>query len=343
MRVKMPASVSILIKILLFFIIFKIIDMTLGGALYYFKYFDKPDMHALMWRDFYSQENNSIDVLFLGSSHARFSFDSAYFDTELNAGTFNLSSSGQTPLVGYYALEEALKYQKPKVLVYEIYWRMLGASDNVTPAYFVFDYIKGYDTKAQMLAALIGERAFSSFFTETAIKTYKNRDGLIPAVNKVLNGELINKDVEASNNIEYTDFTYYKNGYFGSERVATPYKLSAGNPFKKAGLNFKWNQKQLEYMKKTLTLCKENNIKVIMVAAPVPKPTMDFLKDYDEAYGHIKSIADSFKIDFIDYNLINRQSGIFTDDMFYDSNHLNLKGARVLDRHFAPVIKKYLQ
>lgn len=86
----------------------------------------------------------------------------------------------------------------------------------------------------------------------------------------------------------------------------------------------------------------ENNIKVIMVAAPVPKPTLDLLNGYDEAYGHIKSIADIFKIDFLDYNLINRHSGIFTNDMFYDSNHLNTRGAGVLDRHIAPVIKKYL-
>ncbi|OPX42222.1 hypothetical protein CLHUN_38720 [Ruminiclostridium hungatei] len=342
MRAKLPLRASFILKIIVFLIIFKIIDMSVGGALYYYKYFDKPDMHELMWRDFYSHENNSIDVMFLGSSHARFAFDSGYFDRELNTKTFNLSSSGQTPLVGYYALKEALKYQKPKVLVYEVYWRMLGATDNVTPAYFVFDYIKGCATKVEMLAALSGEKTFSSFFMETAIKTYKNRDGLIPAVKKVLNGELINSDVEVGNNIEYTDFTYYKNGYFGSEKIATPYKLSVANPFKKAGLNFKWNQRQLEYMKKTLILCKENNVKVIMVAAPVPRPTMDFLKDYDEAYGHIKSIADSFKIDFMDYNLINRQTGMFTNDMFYDSNHLNVKGTGVLDRHFAPVIKKYL-
>ncbi|MDF2987176.1 MAG: hypothetical protein K0R50_2686 [Eubacterium sp.] len=342
MKFRMPKFLKYILKTVVFLIIFKLIDVSVGGFLYYHTYFNRPNMHELMWNDFYSYEKNSIDVVFLGSSHARFAFDSAYFDKELNIKTFNLSSSGQTPVVGYFALKEALKYQKPKLLIYETYSRLFGTSDNVTPAYFVFDYIKSYDIKAEMLVNLCMENTFSSFLLESLIKSYKYRDGVEPAFENILSGNLANSSVKAGNLIEFDDFTYYKDGYFGSEKVASQNKLFKTNPFKKAGKNFTWDEKQLEYFKKTINLCKENNIPVLMVTVPMPKPTMDFMKDYDKSYKYLKTTADSMKVDYIDFNLLNRKSGTFTNDMFYDSNHLNTKGTHILDENLAPVIKNYL-
>lgn len=330
------------LKITIFIIIFKIIDISVGGFLYYHTYFNKPNMHELMWNDFYSYDDNSIDVMFLGSSHARFAFDSSLFDKELETKTFNLSSSGQTPVVGYYALKEALKYQKPKLLVYETYWRLFGTSDNVTPAYFVFDYIKGYDIKAEMLYDLSNEKTFSSFLFESMIKTYKYRSGVTAAFKNILKGNIVNSAVKVNNNIEFDDYTYYKDGFFGSEKVASRNKLFVTNPFKKAGSNFKWNKKQLEYFRKTIELCKENNIKVLMVTAPMPGPTINLLKEYDNSNKYLKDIAGQLKVDYIDYNIENKKTGMFTNDMFYDSNHLNIKGTELLDKKLAPVIKKYI-
>ncbi len=342
METKMPKTLPFFLKLTIFLIIFKIIDVSVGGILHYYTYFSKPNMHELMWNDFYAYEDNSVDVMFLGSSHARFAFDTDYFDKALEAKTFNLSSSGQTPVVGYYALKEALKHQKPKVLVYEAYWRLFGTSDNVTPAYFVFDYIKGFDTKAEMLVNLSIEKNFSSLLFESLFKTYKYREGLAPAVKNVLGGNFRNDAVNVTSNIAYTDFTYHKNGYFGSEKVATQNKLFVTNPFKKAGQGFDWNDKQLEYMKKTIDLCKAQNIKVLMVTAPMPIPTMNFLKDYDKSYTDLNTIAKDMNVKYIDYNMLNRKTHMFTNDMFYDSNHLNEKGTRELDRDLSPEIRKYL-
>ncbi len=341
MKFKLPRYFKYILKTVVFLIIFKLIDISVGGFLYYNTYFNKPNMHELMWNDFYSHEKNSIDVIFLGSSHARFAFDSSLLDKELNIKTFNLSSSGQTPVVGYFALKEALKYQKPKLLVYETYSRLFGTSDNVTPAFFVFDYIKGYDIKTEMLVNLFRENTFSSFLFESLIKTYKYREGVEPAFANILSGNVLNSAVQA-NNVQYDDFTYYKDGYFGSEKVASQNKLFITNPFKKAGKNFSWNDKQLEYFKKTINLCRENNIQVLMVTAPMPKPTMDFIKDYDYTYKYLKAAADNMSVEYIDYNLLNRKTEMFTNDMFYDSNHLNRKGTEMLDKNLAPVIKNYI-
>ncbi len=333
-------TMTFFVKVLIFIMIFKLLDVSVGGVLYYYKYFSKPNMHELMWKDFYSHGDNTIDVMFLGSSHARFAFDSEYFSKEIGISAFNLSSSGQTPVVGYFALKEALKYQKPKVLVYEAYLRLFGTSDNLTPSYFVYDYIRGIDTKMEMLPELIEEKDFSSFFVQSISKMYKYRDGLKPAMRNILKGNIVNNTTEV-NNIAYEDFTYYTDGYFGSNKVATMNKLYVTNPFKKAGKSFSWNDKQLEYMRKTISLCKENDIPVLVVTAPMPKPTLDLLKDYDESNAFMEELTEELKVEYIDFNT-NVKDMVFTNDMFYDSNHLNVKGTRTLDKILVPVIKKYL-
>ncbi len=341
MEPKNKKNMTFFVKVLIFLVLFKFVDVYVGEALYYYKYYNKPNMHELMWRDFYSHEENTIDVMFLGSSHARFAFDSEYFNKELGADTFNLSSSGQTPVVGYFALKEALKYQKPKVLVYEAYWRLFGTSDDVTPAFFVYDYIEGIDTKAEMLPELIDEKDFSSFFVQSISKMYKYRDGIKPALINILKGNILNK-AAVVNNVAYEDYTYYTDGYFGSDKVATTNKLYVTNPFKKAGNNFSWNNKQLEYMEKTVELCRENNIPVLVVTAPMPKPTMEFLKDYSKSNAVMEEFTDELKVEYIDFNTVNIKEKLFTNDMFYDSNHLNVKGTKTLDKILVPVIKKYL-
>jgi len=299
-------------------------------------------MNSLAWNDFYKYEENSIDVIFLGSSHARFAFDTKTFDKSLGVKTFNLSSSGQTPVIGYYALKEALKYQKPKLLVYETYWRIMGTSDNISPADSVYYYIKGFDTKLEILSNLYREKNFSSFLMQALCKTYKYREGFIPAVSCITRGDFIKTQNSSDGNVKYKYFTYYTDGFFGSDIVASNEKLYKTNPFINAGTNFKLDNEQIEYFNKTIELCKKNNIKVLMVTAPLPSPSMKFIKDYYTYHSRFMEIAESFGIQYIDYNQENVKSNKFKNELFYDSNHLNMKGTEFLDNLLIPEIEKNL-
>lgn len=325
----------------IFLMLFLVIDRIAGEILYYFKYYYEPDMHTLAWNDYYKQEEKSLDVIFIGSSHARFAFDTRTYDGNLGVKTFNLSSSGQTPLVGYFALKEALKYQKPRLVVYETYWRVFGTEDDVTPAYFVYDYIKGWDNKLELISAIAGEKNYADFVLQALSRTYKYRDSFIPALKSVLKGQI--KRLEQSGPVEYEYFTYYENGFFGSNREATKEKLYVTNPFKKASSDFALNSRQLDYLQKTLDLCKENNIPVLMVTAPLPGPTMDFMKNYRQFHDTFSDISESNGVEYIDYNLENLSSKVFTNDMFYDSNHLNMKGTELLGKMLLPRVEKYLK
>ncbi len=107
-----------MIKIILFCLIFVI----LFGEVY----------RVLSWKDtagdyyssmdsFYQLEENTVDVLFLGSSHCYCSINNALLWDNYGMSSFNLAISGQDLASTYYCFKEALKTQKPKVVCVEVY------------------------------------------------------------------------------------------------------------------------------------------------------------------------------------------------------------------------------
>ena len=77
------------------------------------------------FEDFYNLPPNSLDMVFLGSSHSYCTFDPEIFDKNLNINSFQMGMPLQHPDSTYYTLKEVLNYQKPKVVVMEIYWDLL--------------------------------------------------------------------------------------------------------------------------------------------------------------------------------------------------------------------------
>lgn len=72
-------------------------------------------------REFYALPRNSLDVLFLGTSHSIYSFSPQILYDEAGLSSYNLGSAAQPVVMSRYWLEEAFKYQKPKVVVLETF------------------------------------------------------------------------------------------------------------------------------------------------------------------------------------------------------------------------------
>lgn len=68
---------------------------------------------------FYRLEDNTADVLFLGSSHSYSGFCPQVLYNEYGITSYNLAMGNQSLLLNYYWLKEALKTQKPSAVVLE--------------------------------------------------------------------------------------------------------------------------------------------------------------------------------------------------------------------------------
>lgn len=66
---------------------------------------------------FYKIPSDSIDVIFLGSSTGAAAFDPQVLEDNYSISSYNLSCEQQSMLISYYWLKEALKTQRPKVVI----------------------------------------------------------------------------------------------------------------------------------------------------------------------------------------------------------------------------------
>ncbi|MBL0340159.1 MAG: hypothetical protein IPP71_04090 [Bacteroidetes bacterium] len=101
---------------------------------------------------------NNVDILFLGSSHAYREFDTRIFKAQ-GYKSFNLGSSGQTPLQTVVLLKRYLHSLHPKLVVYEVY-----------PATFTFD---GVEAAIDLIANdRVGWDTYKMAFSLNDILTY---------------------------------------------------------------------------------------------------------------------------------------------------------------------------
>ncbi len=107
------AAAFLLLLIALLFSFFSFFSFKFDDGLYNMKLF-------------YEQEENSIDVLLLGSSHAYQHIHTGLLYDEFGLASFHLSSGAQHLWTSYHHLKDALKTQKPDLVVLEGY--MLAAT-----------------------------------------------------------------------------------------------------------------------------------------------------------------------------------------------------------------------
>ena len=66
---------------------------------------------------FYKMREHSVDVLFLGSSVTVNAFSPQEIYNKYGIRSYNLGSEQQSPICSYYWLKEALRFQKPQVVL----------------------------------------------------------------------------------------------------------------------------------------------------------------------------------------------------------------------------------
>ena len=89
----------------------------------------------------YAQEENTVDMVFIGSSHSYCTFDPENFDKELGTLSWQLGTPLQHYDTSLYTLKEVYKTQSPKVVVLEFYWDMLDDEFDMKQANSFFEVV----------------------------------------------------------------------------------------------------------------------------------------------------------------------------------------------------------
>ena len=95
---------------ILFAVMFALNKMTLN----------RISQGCIQLHDFYNLEDHTVDALFIGSSHVYYSVNTCMLYDDYGIAGYLLASPGQPVWISYYFLEEALKTQSPKLVVFDV-------------------------------------------------------------------------------------------------------------------------------------------------------------------------------------------------------------------------------
>ncbi len=267
-------------------------------------------------REYYKETKNH-EVIFLGDCEVYANFSPMVLYEEAGITSYVRGNSQQLINQSYYILKETLKYEIPKVVVFNVN-SMREDENQKNEAYnrLILDDMKWSQEKINLInTSMTSEENFLSYIFP--ILRYHSRFSKLTSEdftylfkNKTnsFNGFLVNKNIKP-----YTSF-----------------------PTKKTLANYTFKSENYEYLQKITDLCKENNIKLILIKAPSLYPYW-----YDEYEEQIKDFALKNNINY--YNLLDMKDLIGLDyqtDTYDGGLHLNLYGATKLSKYFANILKE---
>ncbi len=261
----------------------------------------------------YQQEENTIDVLVMGTSMAYSGVNTNLLWAEYGIAAYNLCGAEMPYWASYYYLVEALKTQSPKVLIID-----------AQPATYGMDY----PARARVILSTYGIRDPLNRLRVIAAST-KPEEFLDYALGyPVVHAQYVQ--------LTASDFAYPPDNegrgaswkgfieYAEAERFTKPKEIEWSDETRPL------SSKQQTYFEKILALANENGINVLVVGFPTPGYASDL-----PYYNTLCSIAQSYQAMCINYNHPDyHKSWDYARD-FADAQHMTINGSAKLTEKLA--------
>lgn len=302
-----------LLKIVSFLVVFVILFAYVDSV---FSFKQRNDMlsatHTI--NGLYAEPDNSLDVLFVGSSHVYSGVNPHIIWDNFGIPSYVYSGQSQIPEISYHYIIEALKSQHPKMIALEVYkFIRPGISD----AYLRtnVDNMKMSKNKLQLINEVVpSDKRFAFLFGFTKYHSKWK--------------ELQEDDFTYM----FEDKTNSQRGFRidfrrSSQKPAEPQNETTREPIDTNGE---------DYLNKIIALAKVNNIELLLFAAPMANVP----PDYQRKLNYIQDIATRNGLEYLNYNAIRDVIGIDSETDFRDTAHLNCYGAKKVSLHLGQLLQE---
>lgn len=283
------------------------------------------------WTDYKALED-SIDVLVLGSSHAYRSYSPETIEFNLSGSKqlFNFGSSAQSPLTGYYVLNEVLKKHRPKLIILDIYAVVFTTSSQLKNGrYNLLSMPLENNKLAFFFDGFLPKEQLSLLFFPSY--TYKNH--FKAKINKLLGRPFLPKKKG----------TYVGKGYVKNSDTLSTEKLKNSNQFDHFDIKLdQISAKNIDYARKIVEKAREAGIPVVFITSPIPEISVGKIKNYRKISAYFSAFAKGVNVPYYDFN-IDRIPAIKDEYHYYDDDHLNEAGANIFSKSIAPILKKEMK
>ena len=259
---------------------------------------------------FFNTEEDTLDVVFCGSSHAYASFNPLVIGEETGLSSYVIATQKQPLWATYYYIKEAIERQKPSLIVLDLFAFSLQDeyADEATNYTFTDDFPFGRNKLEMIKHAAAPEDRFSLLFKFAKYHTRWSE---------------LTEDDFSYNPKELRDYLYGYCMLTATSDDIVPNEI--GNP-----IAIPSSEKNELWLIAIIDLCYENGTNLLLVKTP--------MNDTSEERGYFMraaEIAEMEAVPFISYNELFDEIGLDFKTDFYDRAHLNWRGADKFSRYFA--------
>ncbi len=264
----------------------------------------------------YYSETGTHDVIFLGDCEVYESFTPPTLWEEYGITSYIRGSAQQLIWQSYYLLEEMLKKEQPKVVVYNVLAMKYGTPQNEAYNRMTLDGMQWSSSKvAAIHASMTSEESFFSY--------------LFPLL----------RFHSRWNTLSEEDFTYLfsrdsvsHNGYLMQTAIKPKTSDREGIELE----DYTLPEICFTYLDKMRTLCEANGVTLILIKAPTNSWGYYW---YDEWDTQVTEYAEQHQIDYYNFIPLTAEIGIdWTTDTYDAGVHLNVYGAEKLTSYFGNIL-----
>ena len=258
----------------------------------------------------YYNTNYAHDVLFVGDCECYENFSPVTLWEEYGIPSYIRGSAQQLIWQSYYLLEDALRYETPKVVIFNVLSMKYGKPQNEAYNRMSIEGMRWSSSKVNNIkASMTEDESFLSYVFP--ILRYHSR----------------------WSEISTDDFKYYfgvKPNFFGGYYLRADVKPAENVPVGRPLVDYQFADTCWEYLDKMRTLCQESGIQLLLIKAPSLNPYW-----YDEWEQQITDYSEKYQIPYLNFlkEPILSETGVdFYHDTYDAGLHMNVYGAEKLSR-----------
>lgn len=271
---------------------------------------------------------DSIDLMFIGNSHAYCTFDPAVMEPILGTRVFNAGLPDQKIDMVYFTLQEMLRKQKPDTIVLEAF--SFGRSNSEYAG-----FVANIDAMSPSLLKF--QEAFEIF--PDKYDAFRMSFGLFRSHNNWKKPSVIKDNLSymLGRSKDYSKF----DGFYPLESKMSAKTIQKYRDAKDIKFTPVVDDYSIGYFKRIVRLCKERNIRLVVAMAPFNDLYVQKV-DYYSFYEKMNNLCRDEGVEYIDFNKLYKDIGLTYDDFedaFHHAQHMNIWGAEKVSTYMANYLK----
>lgn len=264
----------------------------------------------------YYKEDKEHDVVFIGDCEVYENFSPKVLWEDYGINSYIRGSAQQLIWQSYYLLEDTLRYEKPKVVIFNVLALKYDEPQNEAYNRMSLEGMKWSMSKVKSIQASMTEGENFLDYVFPVLRYHSRWDEL------------------GKEDLEYLFHTKQisHNGYY----MRVDVKAAENVPEGKILSNYQFGDNAYSYLDKMAGLCRENDIRLVLVKAPSLYPYW-----YDEWEEQVETYAEENDLLYINFLELIEETGLdFSQDTYDGGLHLNLSGAEKITKYLGKVLQE---